>query len=115
MKQVLLEKRKYYFIFLFSSFVYIGLLILIIKNPAPFSLTVLDNVILGIGALVPAFLFFLRKTAKEDVDKYKKILVLGHLPLLIGFFLSLLKMNLMYFLVMFPVFVLGYLIIIPKE
>ncbi len=106
----IIKKRKLYFSFLFASFIYIGLLMILIRNPRPFMLNTFTEIFLSIGAITPALIFFLKK----KVD-YKNVLILGHFPLIIGFFLSLIYQNIIYFLIMFPVFILGYLLILPLE
>ncbi len=106
----IIRKRKLYFSFLFASFIYIGLLMILIRNPLPFNFDLFVEILLFVGALTPAFIFFLRK--KLD---YKFILAVGHFPLLIGFILSVIYQNMIYFLIMFPVFILGYLLIVPLE
>ncbi len=110
MKVEIIKKRKLYFSFLFASFIYIGFLMILIRKPLPFSFDLFVKVLLSIGALTPAFIFFLKRRLN-----YKLILAVGHFPLLIGFVLSVIYQNMIYFLIMFPVFILGYLLIVPVE
>lgn len=110
MKTEIIKKRKLYFGFLFSSFIYLGLLMILIREPNPFKIDIVSETFSILGALTPALIFFLRKKVS-----YKNILIIGQFPLFVGFILSIFYQNILYFLIMFPIFILGYLIILPLE
>jgi len=114
MDRILAKKRQYYFGFLFFSFVYFGIAILIIKEIKPFSLEILQEFFLILGALIPAVLFFLRNKL-VTLRGYIILLLIGQIPMVIGFLLSVFYKNYIYIMMMFPVFVLAYLIVIPLE
>ncbi len=109
--------RRIYFISLYSSFIYISLLLIILRDDvSPFEFSILDQVILGAFSILPAGLFIYRKT--KNIFKYKtfiKILYITHIPLFIAFILSLYYSNYLFFLTVYPVFILTYLIIIPLK
>jgi len=114
MEKEIFKKRQYYFGFLFSSFVYIGLLIIIQKKTLPLNFGFYQQIFSFIGATIPALLFFLKKAGiDKNLRGYIYLLATGHIPLIIGFFLSIIFKNMLYILLMFPVFILGYLILIP--
>ncbi|NPA53416.1 MAG: hypothetical protein GXO21_01970 [Aquificae bacterium] len=114
MDEILIKKRQYYFGFLFFSFVYFGLAILLLDKTQPFSLNIYQQIPMIIGAIIPAILFFLKKL-ENNLKNYILLLFLGQIPLIIGFVLSIIYKNLLYLIVMFPVFILGYLILLPVE
>ncbi len=114
MNREIFKKRQFYFGFLFSSFIYFGILMLILKKINPFSPDLTAYSLMISGSVVPGALFFLKKKGKK-LKNYIYLLSLGHIPLIVGFFLSLFYKNFGYFLLMFPVFVLGYLVLIPLE
>ncbi|ACO03522.1 MAG TPA: hypothetical protein DEP48_03670 [Persephonella sp.] len=111
----LFSLRRLYFISLYSSFFYISLLLIILRdNVQPVSINILHQAILGLVSVMPAFFFILKK--KMDIfnyDIYRKILIISHIPLVIGFLLSVLNKNYIFFIIIFPVFILAYIIIIP--
>ncbi len=113
----LLKIRQVYFAFLFSSFLYFALLILIIgKDTLDFKIGIFEEILLLIGSSIPAVIFFLKRRLKLlNKENMIKLSVIGHVPLLIGFFLALLNKNYLFLISMFPVFFLGYLIILPTK
>ncbi|WP_457641917.1 hypothetical protein [Persephonella sp.] len=117
MSKTLFELRRLYFVSLYTSFLYISLLLIIIrKNVKPAEIGIFDQIIFLVGSLIPAIFFILKRVKNIYIKNfYKKILFAGHIPLVIGFLMSLIWKNYLYFLIMFPVFILAYLIIIPTE
>jgi hypothetical protein len=77
---------------------------------------ILDEIFLTIGAVIPAFLFFLkRRFSVLNKKSITKLSAIGQIPLLIGFILAVVNKNYLFLISMFPVFFLGYLIILPTE
>ncbi len=113
----LLKVRQIYFGFLFSSFIYFALVILIIgKNTKKFEVDIFDEILLVFGSVIPAVIFFLKYRFKFlDKNNIIKLSILGHIPLLVGFLLAIINKNYLFLISMFPVFFLGYLIILPTE
>ncbi len=113
MDKKLIKKRQFYFGFLFLSFIYFGIAMLVVKQAKPLSFDLFQEVLIVIAGLIPAVLFFLRK--KYETKKYLFLLAIGQIPIVLGFLLSILYENLFYLIIMFPVFILGYLVIIPVK
>jgi asparagine N-glycosylation enzyme membrane subunit Stt3 len=105
----LLEKRRLYFAFLFSSFIFFALLILLKIPLNPFDIGY-PVYILSIFSVLPAYLFFGRKKIS-----FKNQLILGYVPLIAGFVISIIFNNSIYFLISFPIFLLNYIIIMPRR
>ncbi len=114
MKKDFIRKRQYYFGFLFFSFIYFGVAMLLVKNVKPADFGLVQQGVMIIGAFIPALMFFLRNKM-VTIKKYLLLLLLGQIPMVVGFVLTIFYKNFLYLLIMFPVFVLGYLIIIPIE
>jgi len=113
----LLKLRQIYFGFLFSSFLYFAVVILVLgKNTKKFEISFFDEVLFIFGSVVPAVLYFFKR--KERFLNQKNLIkfsIIGQIPLLIGFFLAIINKNYLFLISMFPVFFLGYLIILPTE
>ena len=118
MSEKLFQLRRYYFAFLYFSLFYIAVLIILLKNkntqPAEFSLV--DYVVFGVISCIPAAIFFI-KQARYIYEKtiYLVLLSFGEIPLIVGFVYSLIKGNSIYLIVSYPVFILGYLILLPTK
>ncbi len=114
---LLFQLRKTYFGFLFSVFIYFSLLLLILgKDVRPFNMSVFEEVLIFIASVIPALIFILKlKYKKFSKEIFLKLNLLNQVPLIIGFILSLLDKNYLYFLIMFPVFLLGVIFLIPTE
>ncbi len=114
---LLFQLRKIYFGFLFSVFIYFSLLLLILgKDVRPFNMGVFEEVLIFIASVIPALIFILKlKYKKFSKEIFLKLNLLNQVPLIIGFILSLLDKNYLYFLIMFPVFILGIIFLIPTE
>lgn len=117
MSEKLFKLRKYYFSFLYLSFVYLAILMLILgKNVKTFQLDFIIETILIITGIIPATFYLLRKTKYIFTENiYIKLLIVGQIPLLIGFLLSFFLKNYIYFLIAYPIFLLAYLVIIPTK
>lgn len=108
MNDELINKRKYYFGFLFSSIIFFPILIILkVKldlnvDPIPiFSITLLS--------FLPAFLYFNKKKYN-----YKNLLIISYIPVIVGFLLSIIFNNSMYMVISFPLFLLNYIILVPR-
>ncbi len=117
MESNLFNLRRVYFISLYSSFFYISLLLIILRdNVEPVSITLFHQIVLIIISVLPAVFFIIKKTMNIfRYDLYKKILIISHIPLIIGFLLSIFYKNYLFFLIIFPIFILAYIIIIPLK
>ncbi len=117
MDSTLFSLRRMYFISLYSSFFYISILLIILRdNVKPAEISVFHQVVLGLISVMPALFFILKKKVNIFQDKiYKKILITSHLPLIIGFLLSVISKNYIFFMIIFPVFILAYIIILPLK
>ncbi|MEZ0323012.1 MAG: hypothetical protein ABWJ98_01695 [Hydrogenothermaceae bacterium] len=104
----LIQKRKIYFAGLFSVIVFFAILI-ILKIPIIHSLDDFGFYIIIFSSITPATLLFLR-----DVNFKKKVLI-SYLPAILGFILSLLYNNSLYFLISFPIFFLNFIVIFPRS
>ncbi len=118
MSEKLFQLRRFYFASLYFSLFYIALLIIIFKgrNIQPVEFSSLDYIVLGIISLVPAAIFFI-KQIKYVYEKniYFVMLIFGEIPLVIGFIYSLIKGNSIYLIISYPVFLLGYLLLLPTK
>ncbi|WP_051654768.1 hypothetical protein [Persephonella sp. IF05-L8] len=118
MSEKLFQLRRFYFASLYFSLFYIALLIIIFKgrNIQPVEFSSLDYIVLGIISLVPAAIFFI-KQIKYVYEKniYFVMLIFGEIPLIIGFIYSLIKGNSIYLIISYPVFLLGYLLLLPTK
>jgi formate-dependent nitrite reductase membrane component NrfD len=69
--------------------------------------------LISISSFVIIWIIYLK--VKKTLYKYfTTALIVGHLPLLIGFVFTFLEKNYLYLLISFPVFLLIYIILIPK-
>jgi len=107
------ELRRLYFIGLFSSIVYFPLLTLILGKVPFKDVSFLGVVIIAISSTVIFEIVYL-KTKGKLYEYYKLVLSAGHSPLLIGFLLSVIEKNYLYILMAFPVFLIIYILLIPK-
>ncbi len=117
MNPELIISRKIYFSFLFSSFIFLALLIMFFgKNISPLKFDTLFIVVSIAVSFIPAGLFLFR-WYKKKVSKgtFIKLCVLAYIPVILGFLLSILYKNYLYFVLLFPVFFLSYLIIVPTN
>ena len=115
MDKKIFNLRRYYFSFLYLSFIYVAVLILIIgKSVKPAKITDTDGIILGSMGIVPAVIIILRKIRYVyEKGIYIKLLLLGQLPLVVGTIFSIFKSNYVYFFVEYPIFLLTYLLLLP--
>ena len=111
--------RKYFFVFLNGGLIYFGLAFVIVgKAKNSFNFTNLDILILTVLAFIPTILFLIRFFKNKlfwDLKNYKKLLLIAHIPLFIGFLLTVFKLNYYYLISMFPIFLLNFLILIPVK
>lgn len=118
MSEKLFQLRRFYFASLYFSLFYIALLIIIFKgrNIQPVEFSSLDYVVLGIISLVPAAIFFIKRVRYiYEKNFYFVMLIFGEIPLIIGFIYSLIKSNSIYLVISYPVFLLGYLLLLPTK
>lgn len=118
MSEKLFQLRRFYFASLYFSLFYIALLIIIFKgrNIQPVEFSSLDYIVLGIISLVPAAIFFIKQVRYiYEKNFYFVMLIFGEIPLIIGFIYSLIKSNSIYLVISYPVFLLGYLLLLPTK
>jgi len=118
MSEKLFQLRRFYFASLYFSLFYIALLIIIFKgrNIQPVEFSSQDYVVLGIISLVPAAIFFIKQVRYiYEKNFYFVMLIFGEIPLIIGFIYSLIKSNSIYLVISYPVFLLGYLLLLPTK
>jgi len=117
MDEKIFQVRRYYFSFLYLSFLYLAVLILILRNNVkPVESEFLDQLIVGLTAVVPAYILFKRKTGYIfDKKIYLRLLTLGQIPLVIGTLLSLMTTNYIYFFLSYPIFLISFLLLLPTK
>ena len=118
MSEKLFQLRRFYFASLYFSLFYIALLIIIFRgrNIQPVEFSSLDYIVLGIISLVPAAIFFIKQVRYiYEKNFYFVMLIFGEIPLIIGFIYSLIKSNSIYLVISYPVFLLGYLLLLPTK
>ncbi len=108
MNNELVNKRKYYFGFLFSSIIFFPILI-ILKVKLDLNVDSVALFLITLISILPAFLYFYKKKYE-----YKKLLTIGYIPLVIGLLISLIFNNSLYMVISFPLFFLNYIILIPR-
>jgi len=113
----LIYVRKTYFSFLFSSFIFFSMLILIIgKNTSPLNITGTFKIVSVLLAFIPTGLFLYRwKKRKVDKKTFLKLCIIGYIPIAVGTFFSIFYKNYLYFVLLFPIFFLSYLVIVPTQ
>lgn len=104
----LIEKRKIYFAGLFGVIIFFAVLI-ILKIPFRDNLDNLGFYIIILTSIIPATLIFFK-----EVDFKKKVLI-SYTPAILGFIVSLIYKNSIYFLISFPIFFLNFLVIFPRS
>jgi hypothetical protein len=106
--------RQFYFAGLFSSILYFSLLLIFIgkaKNPEIRDLYIY---FITFSSFLILYFFYLRiKNKIFNLKNYVFSLILGHVPLILGFIFTLLEKNYIYILISFPLFFINYLILIP--
>ncbi len=111
--------RKYYFIFLYSSIIYFAIAILIVgKRGLLGEPKFWQNFLLILTALIPTFLFLYRIRFKEkffNLSTYIKLLVVGELPIITGFILTLFSFNYYFISISFLIYILSYLVLLPVK
>lgn len=102
-----IHSRKIYFASLFSVFILFGLLII---ARTPFNLLVDERLLylISTSAITPALLIFMKRKRME-----LKVVV-GYIPGILGFIISILFNNSVYFLISFPIFLLSFIVIFPR-
>ncbi|WP_297453842.1 hypothetical protein [Persephonella sp.] len=86
------------------------------KNVHPVEFSMIDYVVLGVISLVPAIIFFVKQVRYVyEKNFYFVMLVFGEIPLIIGFIYSLVRDNGIYLIISYPVFLLGYLLLLPTK
>ncbi|RUM58517.1 MAG: hypothetical protein DSY66_05355 [Persephonella sp.] len=119
MEKNIIPFRKYYFIFLNSGLIYFGLAFIIIgKGKASLDYSYIDLLLIFSLSILPAFLFLFRIIKRRNfwqLNLYKKLLIIGHTPLFVGFILSVVKSNYYYLIAFFFIFLLNFLVLIPLK
>ncbi|MBK3331876.1 hypothetical protein GWK41_02190 [Persephonella atlantica] len=117
MDEKIFNLRRYYFSFLYLSFIYVAVLIMVIgKGVKPVQITDIEGIILGSVGIVPAVIIILRKIRYiYEKSVYIKLLLLGQIPLVAGTFFSIFKSNYVYFFVEYPLFLLTYILLLPTR
>jgi len=117
MNEKLFDLRRFYFSFLYGSFVYLGILLIFLgKDVKPSEPDMVSQMIIGLTGIVPAVILFLRKTRYIfEKRMYVRLLILCQIPLITGMVLSMIKLNYIYFLISYPIFVAGSLILLPTR
>ncbi len=117
MDEKIFNLRRYYFSFLYLSFIYVAVLIIVIgKGVKPVEITDVEGIILGGLGIIPAVIIILRKIRYiYEKNVYIKLLLLGQIPLVVGTFFSILKSNYVYFFVEYPLFLLTYILLLPTR
>ena len=117
MKDKIIPFRKYYFIFLNGGLIYFGLAFIIVgKAKNSFKFSGIDIILFFILSFIPTVLFLVRFFKGNyfwNLNIYKKLLLVAHIPLSVGFLLTVLKSNYYYLISVFPVFLLNFLVLIP--
>ncbi len=112
----LVKIRQIYFIGLFSSIIYIALLIIILKKTPMKEPNGVYTLLLGLVSIVLVYPLLLKvKKRLFEVKQYKLAAIALHLPLILGFAFSLIDKNYVYLFMSFPVFLIGYIIIMPVD
>ncbi len=117
MNEKLFDLRRFYFSSLYLSFLYLGILLLIlgssVKSSEP---DIISRTLIGLTGVVPAVILFLKKTRYIFEKKlYIKLLIFSQIPLITGTALSMIHFNYTYFLISYPIFIVGCLILLPTR
>jgi len=107
------EFRRLYFIGLFSSIIYPSSLMVILGKSPIKDVSNIGIFLISASSLVIFYIVFL-KVKQNLYSNYKIALILGHLPMIIGFLFSFLEKNYLYILISFPIYLIIYIILIPK-
>jgi hypothetical protein len=111
----LIAYRKYFFISLYSTVLYLAFSLLIIRSNAKFDVP--SFLLLGLLALtvvIPIFnLLYRIRNRKIELDKYKLLLIISHIPLIIGFILTILFKNYLFVMISFPITLFAIFVLIP--
>ncbi|WP_457639989.1 hypothetical protein [Persephonella sp.] len=117
MNDRIFELRRFYFTFLYLSFVYLGLLMLVLgKNVKPVNPGMFEQLLIGLSAVIPAYILFKRKTSYIfEKKEYLKLLTAGQIPLIIGTALSAVYSNYLFFFLSYPIFLTAFFILLPTK
>ncbi len=117
MNEKIIDLRRFYFSFLYVSFIYLGVLILLLgNNVKPSEPDLTTQTLIGFTGVIPAVIYFLKKSKYIFEKKlYIKLLIFCQIPLIVGTVLSLIHLNYIYFLISYPIFITGCLILIPTK
>lgn len=107
------ELRRLYFIGLFSSIIYPSLLMVFLGKSPIKDVSNVGIFLISASSLVIFYIVFL-KARQNLYGNYKISLILGHLPIITGFLFSFLEKNYLYILISFPIYLIIYVILIPK-
>ena len=117
MNEKLFDLRRFYFSFLYLSFIYLGILLLFLgKRVKPLEPDITWEIIIGLTGVVPAVILFLKKTRYIFEKRiYIRLLILSQIPLIVGAAVSVINLNYTYFLISYPIFIAGCLILLPTK
>ncbi len=117
MNEKLFDLRRFYFSFLYLSFIYLGILLLILGSRVKHSQPdLISQTLLGLTGTVPAVILFLKKTRYIFEKKvYIKLLIFSQIPIIVGTVLSMIHFNYIYFLISYPIFLAGCLLLLPTK
>lgn len=117
MNEKLFDLRRFYFSFLYLSFIYLGILLISLGNRIKHSEPDLaPQIVIGLTGIVPAVMLFFKRTRYIFEKKvYISLLILSHIPLIVGTVISLIYLNYIYFLISYPIFIAGCLILLPTK
>ena len=117
MKEKLFDLRRFYFSFLYLSFVYLGILLIFLgNNVKPSQPDIISQTVIGLTGVVPAVILFFKKTKYIfEKKRYIRLLIFSQIPLIVGTALSMIHFNYTYFLISYPIFIAGCLILLPTK
>ena len=117
MNKNLIYSRKIYFSFLFSTFIFFSLSMIILRqNLKPLVIDFTFETISIALSFIPAGVFLYRwKKKKVNTKTFIKLCIIGYIPIIVGFLLSLVYKNYIYMVLLFPIFLLSYLILVPTQ
>lgn len=101
-------ERKTYFAWLFSVIILFAIMI-ILKIPLYKDVKDLPFYTITSMSLLPAYLYF------SSRGSFIKRVIIAYTPATVGFLLSMIFKNSLYFLISFPIFLLNFLIIFPRS
>jgi uncharacterized membrane protein len=107
--------RKYFFIALYQTVLYLPLALLIVGKNANFQTSFFNLFIFFvILSLIPIGLFIYRfKSKKLNLQKYKILLIVANIPIILGFIITIFSKNYIYLMLSFPITIFAIFTLIP--